>query len=80
MQKGIIYTPDFMLNAGGVINVYAEVKGLSAEWAMAKAEEIYNTTASIIQRSQNDNIPTYAIANRMAEERIEAIGKIKLSF
>lgn len=80
MQKGIIYAPDFLVNSGGVINVYAEVKGLSPEWAMAKAEEIYNTTTSITQRSKNENIPTYAIANRMAEERIEAIGRIKLSF
>lgn len=80
MQKGMIYTPDFMLNAGGVINCYAEVKELSPEWAMAKAEDIYNTTATIIKRSQDENIPTYAIANKMAEERIEAIGKIKLSF
>ena len=80
MQKGMVYTPDFMLNAGGVINCYAEVKELSPEWAMAKAEDIYNTTATIIKRSQDENIPTYAIANKMAEERIEAIGKIKLSF
>lgn len=80
MEKGMIYTPDFMLNAGGVINCYAEVKELSPEWAMAKAEDIYNTTATIIKRSQDENIPTYAIANKMAEERIEAIGKIKLSF
>ena len=80
MQKGMIYTPDFMLNAGGVINCYAEVKELSPEWAMAKAEDIYNTTATIIKRSQDENIPTYSIANKMAEERIEAIGKVKLSF
>lgn len=78
MKKGMIYTPDFMLNAGGVINCYAEVKELSPKWAMDKAEEIYNTTTTIVQRSKNENIPTYAIANKMAEERIEAIGKVKL--
>lgn len=78
MKKGMIYTPDFMLNAGGVINCYAEVKELSAKWAMDKAEEIYKTTTTIVERSKKDNISTYAIANKMAEERIEAIGKIKL--
>lgn len=78
MKKGMIYVPDFMLNAGGVINCYAEVKGLSAEWAMSKAEDIYNTTLDILNRSKSDNIPTYKIANQMAEERIEAIGKVKL--
>jgi leucine dehydrogenase len=77
-EKGIIYVPDFMLNAGGVINCYAEVKGLSADWAMGKAEDIYNTTLNIINRSTNDNVPTYKIANKMAEERIASIGRVKL--
>lgn len=79
MEKGLIYAPDFMLNAGGVINCYAEVADLTAEWAMAKAEDIYNTTANILKRSKDQNRPTYAIANQMAEERIEAIGKIKMT-
>jgi len=80
MEKGLIYAPDFMLNAGGVINCYAEVADLTAAWAMAKAEDIYNTTANILKRSKENNIPTYAIANRMSEERIEAIAKIKTKF
>jgi leucine dehydrogenase len=78
MEKGIIYAPDFALNAGGVINCYSEVKGLSSEWAMSKADEIYNTIGNIIKRSKSENIPAYQIANKMAEERIEAIGKVKL--
>src|SRR3989338_11494517 len=78
MDKGIIYAPDFTLNAGGVINCYSEVKGLSAEWAIGKAEEIYGTIHSIVSRSKSEGIPTYQIANRMAEERITAIGNVKL--
>lgn len=78
MQKGIIYAPDFALNAGGVINCYSEVKGYSSEWAMSKADEIYNTISNIVKRSKTENIPTYQIANKMAEERIESIGKVKL--
>lgn len=78
MRKGIIYAPDFALNAGGVINCYSEVEGLSSGWAMGKAEDIYNTIHQIVERSQKENIPTYQIANKMAEERIEAIGKVKL--
>lgn len=78
MEKGIIYAPDFALNAGGVINVYSEVAGLSSEWAMGKAEEIYSTIASIVKRSKTENVPTYQIANKMAEERIASIGKVKL--
>jgi leucine dehydrogenase len=78
MEKGLIYAPDFALNAGGVINCYAEVKGLSAEWAMGKADEIYGTISTIINRSKEEGIPAYQIANKMAEERIVAIGKVKL--
>lgn len=78
MDKGIIYAPDFAINAGGVINCYSEVKGLSAEWAMGKAEDIYGTIHSIVSRSKSEGIPTYQIANRMAEERITAIGNVKL--
>jgi len=78
MEKGIIYAPDFALNAGGVINCYSEVKGLSPEWAMDKAEAIYTTIHNIVTRSSSENVPTYKIANKMAEERIESIGKVKL--
>ena len=78
MEKGIIYAPDFALNAGGVINCYSEVKGLSPEWAMDKAEAIYTTIHNIVTRSSSENVPTYQIANKMAEERIESIGNVKL--
>jgi leucine dehydrogenase len=78
MEKGIIYAPDFALNAGGVINCYSEVKGLSPDWAMSKAEEIYTTIHNIVKRSNSENVPTYQIANKMAEERIVAMGKVKL--
>lgn len=78
MDQGIIYAPDFALNAGGVINCYSEVKGLSADWAMNKAEDIYTTISNIVKRSSSEGIPTYKIANQMAEERIASIGKVKL--
>jgi leucine dehydrogenase len=78
MDKGIIYAPDYALNSGGVINCYSEVKSLSAEWAMGKAEEIYTTIQNIVRRSKSENIPTYQIANKLAEERIAAIGNVKL--
>ena len=71
MEKGIIYAPDYMINAGGVINCFAEVDERTSAWAMDKAGQIYDTTAEIINRSKANNIPTYAIANKMAEDRIE---------
>ncbi len=71
MEKGIIYAPDYAINAGGVINCYGEVKGFENSWAMGEAEKIYNTIYDIVDRSKKENIPTYKIANKMAEERIE---------
>ncbi len=78
MNKGIIYAPDYTINAGGVINCFSEVEGLSSEWAHVKAGEIYTTILNIIQRSKEVNIPTYQIANKIAEERIAAVGIVKL--
>jgi leucine dehydrogenase len=75
MEKGIIYAPDYMLNAGGVINCFAEVDNRTAEWAMEKAGQIYDTTTNIINGSKENNIPTYAIANKMAEDRIKGAQK-----
>jgi leucine dehydrogenase len=78
MRKGIIYAPDYAINAGGVINCYSEVKGLPIDWALNQANEIYETIFNIVKRSQNENVPTYKVANRMAEERIAHIGSVKL--
>ncbi len=79
-EKGILYAPDFVVNAGGIINVYYELEGYVRERAMKHAEGIYNTTWNVIQTAKAENIPTYAAANRLAEKRIEQIGKVKLSF
>jgi len=79
MNRGIIYAPDYTINAGGVINCFSEVEGLSSEWAHTKAAEIYTTILNIIHRSKEANIPTYQIANKMAEERIAAVGIVKIN-
>ncbi len=71
MDKGMVYAPDFMVNAGGVINCFAEVDGRTSEWAMEKAAQIYDTTIEIVNGSKTTNTPTYAIANKMAEDRIK---------
>lgn len=80
MKKGMLYAPDFLINAGGLINVYAELEGYNRERAMERAENIYNTTYDILKISQDQNIPSYQAANRMAEQRIAAIGKVKVSY
>lgn len=78
LERGMLYAPDFVINAGGVINCYSEVKGYDQDWGMIKAEEIFDTTTSILKRSADDKVSTAIIANKIAEERIEQIGKVHL--
>lgn len=80
LKKGILYAPDYLVNAGGIINCYWEIIGYNQEAALNQAKNIYNTTLDIYKKSSEENIPTYKAANMLAEARIEAIGKIKLSF
>lgn len=79
-QKGILYAPDFVVNAGGIINVFYELEGYVRERAMKHAEGIYNTTWNVIQTAKTENIPTFLAANRIAERRIDAIAKIKARY
>ena len=71
LEKDILYAPDFAVNAGGVINCFSEVEGLSSEWALKKAEDIYHTTFDIVKRSKDENIPSHIIAMQMAQEKID---------
>ncbi len=80
IEKGIHYAPDYLINAGGVINCFSELIGYNKDHVMELTENIYNTTLNIFNKAEKEGIPTYLAANRMAEERIEQIGKIKLSF
>jgi leucine dehydrogenase len=78
MDRGIIYAPDYALNAGGVINCFSEVEGLSLEWAKQKAEEIYTTIDNILVRSKQEGLPSYQVANRIAEERVQSKGSLNI--
>lgn len=79
-ELGIIYAPDYVINAGGVINVADELAGYNYERALAKVEMVYDNVAKVIEIAKRDNIPTYKAADRMAEERIEKIGKIRSNY
>jgi leucine dehydrogenase len=80
LEKGIVYAPDFLVNAGGIINCYAEVAGFDSDWSMDETEKIYLTTQEILKKSRDENIPTYLAANRMAEARIEAVRNLAAGF
>ena len=80
MKKGMIYAPDYLINAGGLINCYSEVIGYNRDAAMNQAEQIYQTTLDIIKKSKAENVPTYLAANQLAEARINAMAKVKVSY
>jgi leucine dehydrogenase len=73
LERGIVYAPDFLINAGGIINCYAEVAGFDHDWSFEEVEKIYGTTLNILEKSRTDNIPVYLAANQLAEERIDAV-------
>ncbi|MCL6581461.1 MAG: leucine dehydrogenase [Firmicutes bacterium] len=75
--RGILYVPDFVINAGGLINVADELEGYNRDRAFKKVAGIYHNVARVIAISKRDGIPTYRAADRMAEERIELIGRQK---
>ena len=77
-KRGILYAPDYAVNAGGVMNVSLEIDGYNRERAMRMMRTIYHNLARIYEISERDGIPTYRAADRLAEERIAAIGKLKL--
>jgi leucine dehydrogenase len=73
-QRGILYAPDFVANAGGVINVYGEIAGWTAPRALRKADEIYQTMLGVFEIAREQKIPTHLAADRLAERRLNAVG------
>ena len=69
-ERGIVYAPDFLINAGGIINVYAELEGYDKQEIVRKTENIYNTTLEILEKSGLNGITTNHAALKIAKERI----------
>lgn len=70
-EKGILYAPDFLINAGGVINVYSELANLTSAQVMEKTENIYNTSLEIFKFAEINNITTHRAAMEIAQKRID---------
>jgi len=70
-DKGILYAPDFLINAGGIINVYAEIVGYDSAEAMRRTENIYNTTLEIFALAEAQNITTQQAAMAIAQKRVD---------
>jgi len=77
LERGVLYAPDYAINAGGVINVYGELEGYNEKRSYSRVNHIYDILQEIFKRSEDENIPTMDAADLIAEERIRKIGRLK---
>ena len=77
MDKGLVYAPDFLINAGGLISVNSEVYKLNRERTMEMTEKIYDSVLNILKTAAKNKIPTVQAALRIAQDRIDSISKLK---
>lgn len=80
VDKGILYAPDFLINAGGLINVYSEHIGYNREIAYDATEKIYELATSIFKKAYAENIPTQQAAIELAEKRIHDMMLVKSTY
>jgi leucine dehydrogenase len=79
-ERNILYAPDYIINAGGVIQVIDEIQGYHAERVTLKTERIYDRLLHIFEMAKREGILPLEAANRYAESRIREIHKIKRLF
>ena len=76
-ELGILYAPDYVINAGGLMNVFVELEGYSAERAIQKTTQVYDNLMQVFAIAEEEDIATHRAANRLAERRIDLIGKLR---
>ncbi|HVF75879.1 MAG TPA: Glu/Leu/Phe/Val dehydrogenase dimerization domain-containing protein [Acidimicrobiales bacterium] len=77
-EAGVLYAPDFIVNAGGVINIAEELHGYHQERAYEQVRRIYDTTTEVLDTAAAEGTTTAAAADRVAERRIEAVSHVRL--
>ncbi|HEV8572253.1 MAG TPA: Glu/Leu/Phe/Val dehydrogenase [Actinomycetota bacterium] len=77
-NQGVLYAPDFVINAGGLINVSDELQGYDRERAMARVEGIYRTLREVFRLARTEGISTRLAAERMAEDRMARVSRVRL--
>ncbi len=78
-DKSITYAPDFLINAGGLINVYNEYLGnYNRKRALEQAEKIYTTNLNILTLAENEKISSQEAAIKLSEKRIEEVGRVRI--
>jgi leucine dehydrogenase len=79
-RRGILYAPDYAINAGGLMNSAVELEGYSEERALRSVARIRGIISRILQLSAREKIPTWQAARRLAEDRLTAISRTKLPY
>ncbi len=79
-DQGILFAPDYVINAGGLINVYGEIHEWTPQRSKRKAGEIYGALRTIFETAKDEDIPTAIAADRLAEERIRRARHLQRSF
>jgi leucine dehydrogenase len=77
-EAGVVYAPDYVVNAGGVINIAEELRGYHRERAYGQIRRIYDTTLSVLDRAASEGITTTEAADRLAQGRMDALGAVRL--
>lgn len=77
MDRGILYAPDFVVNAGGLINVFDELHGYSKLRALHRVDAIYDATIKILETARSEGITPNEAAMKVAEKRIDEIGDLR---
>jgi leucine dehydrogenase len=80
LDKGILFAPDYVISAGGIINCYSELMGYSKKRTLQLTENIYDATRNVLKLSKAENISTIDAANKIAEKRIADIKKVKSTY
>ncbi|WP_461453030.1 Glu/Leu/Phe/Val family dehydrogenase [Mucilaginibacter sp.] len=80
LKKGILFAPDYVINAGGLINCYSELMGFTKKRTMQLTENIYDATRNVLKLSKAESISSIEAANKIAEKRIADIKKVKSSY
>ena len=76
-ELGILYAPDYVINSGGLINVYIELEGYSPERAIKKTNQLYDNLMSVFAYAKEKDISTHEAADQVAEKRIAQIGNMR---
>ena len=74
-ERNILYAPDYVANAGGILNGCVELLGWQAEHALNKVDEIYDTVLRIFESAKAEGITTNKAADRLAEERLSSVAR-----